>query len=75
MVKSATEAARRYGEGIREFGGANTYTQCGQRRGQGFLAVAECLESASQENLTTESMIRRYRSAAQGGGGEMEFGG
>ena len=69
MVKSAQEAARNYGRGIKEFGGAQQYLSCGQNKGQGFLAVASCLESAKAEQLTTQSMVQRYQDAAGGGGG------
>ena len=69
MTVSANVAARRYRRGIRGIGGASTYKKCGRRKGQGFLAVASCLESAKREKLTTDMMVRHYRQAATGGGG------
>ena len=66
MVKSAEEAARRYQLGIETFGGAETYIQCGQRKGSGFLAVAKCLEDAKKASLTTSNMVTKYKAAAGG---------
>jgi len=61
---SAGKAARRYRRGIEAIGGASTYKQCGRRKNQGFLAVASCLESAKEEKLTTDLMVRHYRQSA-----------
>lgn len=64
MVVSKSAAKERYRTGITEFGGASQYEECGQKKEQGFLSVAECLENASVAALTTESMVRRYGKAA-----------
>ena len=69
MVVRPGVAARRYRRGIEGIGGASTYKSCGKRKGRGFLAVAECLESAKEERLTTDMMVRHYRQAARAGGG------
>ena len=61
---SAGKTARRYRRGIEGIGGASTYKQCGRRKNQGFLAVASCLESAKEEKLTTDLMVRHYRQSA-----------
>lgn len=64
MVKSADEAARRYELGVTNFGGADVYIACGKRKGDGFLAVAKCLEDAKKVSLTTANMVSKYRAAA-----------
>ena len=64
MVKTPDQAAERYRVGIEAFGGAATYSSCGQKKGSGFLAVAKCLEDAKKSHLTTEQMVSKYRAAA-----------
>jgi len=64
MVVSASVAADRYRRGIEGFGGARQYLECGKRREQGFLAVAQCLEDAKEERLTTDLMVSKYEAAA-----------
>ena len=64
MTISASEAADRYETGVKTFGGASQYQECGEKRGQGFLAVAECLEDAKEAALTTANMVKKYRNAA-----------
>lgn len=66
MVKSADEAAARYELGITQFGGADTYINCGKRKTNGFLAVAKCLEDAKRVSLTTANMVSKYKAAAGG---------
>jgi len=66
MVKSAEEAAARYELGLNNFGGADTYINCGKRKSSGFLAVAKCLEDAKRTSLTTASMVSKYKAAAGG---------
>lgn len=67
MVKTAEQAAEAYKRGIEFFGGAETYKRCGERKGEGFLAVAKCLEDAKKSALTTDMMVSKYRAAAGGG--------
>jgi hypothetical protein len=64
MVKTAQEAGARYRVGIETFGGAQQYSTCGAQKGQGFLAVAKCLEDAKKAALTTENMVKKYMAAA-----------
>jgi len=65
MVVSPKVASSRYRRGIEAIGGADTYKTCGKKKGGGFLAVAECLESARVEKLTTDMMAKHYRAAAR----------
>lgn len=65
MVKSQSEAASRYRTGIENFGGASTYKRCArQNQDSGFLQVAECLQSESDNNLSTDNMVTNYRNSA-----------
>ncbi|MEM3846559.1 MAG: hypothetical protein QXU98_12765 [Candidatus Parvarchaeota archaeon] len=64
MVKTADQAAEAYRRGIEAFGGAEVYKKCGDRKGEGFLAVAKCLEDAKKTALTTDMMVSKYRAAA-----------
>jgi len=64
MVVSAETAASKYETGITEFGGADQYLTCGEKKDRGFLAVAQCLEDAKETALTTSSMVKKYREAA-----------
>lgn len=66
MVKTAEEAASRYELGLTNFGGADVYIKCGQRKASGFLAVAKCLEDAKKVSLTTQNMVSKYKAAAGG---------
>jgi len=65
MVKTVEQAAAKYKAGIEAFGGAEQYIKCGAKKGEGFLAVAECLESAKKTKLTTELMVSKYKAAAR----------
>jgi hypothetical protein len=65
MVKTAAQAAAKYKAGIEAFGGAAQYIECGKKKGEGFLAVAECLESAKATKLTTDLMVSKYKAAAR----------
>jgi hypothetical protein len=67
MVKSAQQAAERYRIGVEAFGGYGQYSQCGQAKGQGFLAVAACLEAAKKTRGSTEQMVSKYMAAATSG--------
>ena len=67
MVKTAQQAAARYRLGVETFGGYQQYAQCGQQKGQGFLAVAKCLEDAKKTRGSTETMVAKYTAAATGG--------
>lgn len=64
MVVSKDVAGRHYREGIDGIGGASTYIECGKKKGEGFLAVAKCLEDKRVEKLTTDTMVARYIEAA-----------
>jgi len=64
MVVSAEVAGKHYREGVEAIGGASTYIECGRKKGEGFLAVAKCLEDKRVEKLTTDEMVRRYKEAA-----------
>ena len=64
MVKSADEAAKNYRTGVEMFGGADQYEKCGDKSGEGFLAVAKCLHDAKKAKMTTDSMVEKYRKAA-----------
>lgn len=66
MVLTADQAAAKYKMGIDTFGGAQKYIECGQRKGEGFLAVAQCLANAKQSRLTTDMMVTKYKAAATG---------
>lgn len=64
MVKTADQAASKYKTGVEAFGGADQYKACGQKKGDGFLAVAKCMEDAKKTRLTTDQMVSKYRDAA-----------
>jgi hypothetical protein len=64
MGLTKEEVAQRYARGIGKIGGADTYIRCGEKKGSGFLAVAECLHDAKAVKLTTENMVQRYKDAA-----------
>lgn len=66
MVTDAAVAGRRYQEGVDGIGGAPAYYNCGQRKGQGFLAVAECMEGLKAAAGTTADWARRYMARARG---------
>lgn len=57
--------AKRYEEGIERIGGAKTYIECGEKKSEGFLAVAECLHEAKKVALDTKTMVDRYKAAAR----------
>lgn len=63
MVKSADQAAAAYRRGVDNFGVEN-YKTCGDRKTQGFLAVAQCLEDAKRVSLTLDGMTAKYKAAA-----------
>jgi len=65
MVVDANTAARRYAEGVDGVGGAGAYYTCGQRKNQGFLAVAECLEGLKRAAGTTQDWAARYAARAR----------
>lgn len=64
MVKTAAQAAENYRRGVDAFGGAETYKNCGERKGSGFLAVSACLSAAKKSHLTTDMMVSKYQAAA-----------
>jgi hypothetical protein len=66
MVKSADQAAARYELGVNGFGGYEQYRSCGANSGQGFLAVAKCLQDAKKTRGSTQLMVSKYRAAATG---------
>lgn len=63
MALSPDEAAQRYNRGITAFG-VDNYSKCGDKKGSGFLAVANCLHDAKKVSLTADSMTKKYRAAA-----------
>jgi len=65
MVKSKSVAKKHYKEGIEDFGGADTYTDCAKNnRDDGFLAVAKCLQDAKTYALKSSRMVERYEDSA-----------
>ncbi|MEM3265465.1 MAG: hypothetical protein QXE05_06115 [Nitrososphaeria archaeon] len=64
MVKTADEAAANYERGVKLFGGAETYKRCGEKKNEGFLAVARCLSDSKKSALTLDLMVTKYRAAA-----------
>jgi len=65
MVMTAAEAGRKYRTGVETFG-VDNYKRCGEMKGRGFLAVADCLHAAKKAALTLENMVTKYMAAAGG---------
>lgn len=65
MVKSQSEASKRYRTGVEDFGGAQAYKDCARNnQNSGFLQVAECLQQKKSQSLSTDQMVSNYRDAA-----------